>query len=142
MSSSSSSARGSPAAEFIRSLITTILNDLMDPNARASITIKHRFQRDRVFRISPLDEEGGGALGVTATGPEIYTTYSWPGKTTYETWKFSTSLRVISLIYGAIMDDSVITKRCYLAFLSKLSKHFILIVFPSKWILTPKWNGF
>lgn len=92
---SSPSAGGSPATaeehvhRFISDLITSILSDLTGPNARASITIKQRFQRGCIFRLTPFDKEGGGALGVTAIGPEIYTTYSWPGKTLYETWKFS-----------------------------------------------------
>lgn len=93
ISSPSAGSRSMPAEDrvhkFISDLITSILDDLMGPNARASITIKQRFQRGSMFHLTPLDKEGGGALGVTAIGPEIYTTYSWPGKTVYETWKFS-----------------------------------------------------
>lgn len=94
---SPSSATGNPIEEdpvhrFIGNLIASVLHDLMEPDARPSITIKRRFQRGRAFRIVPHDGEertGGGVLEVDTTEPDIYTTYSWPGKTAYEAWKFS-----------------------------------------------------
>src|SRR3982074_2170903 len=83
----------SPVLGFVEGLVGSILDELMEDNARPSITFKKRPSRARSFQISSNGNgREGGALQVATGSAEKLITYSWPGKTPYETWKFSTNL--------------------------------------------------
>ena len=109
--------------EFINNLLTSVIDDLMTPNGRPSISLKKRLNKGQ-YRINSEN----GAL--ESVGRELLMTYSWPGKTAYEAWRFgmrcrvwnivvimmltlgiAISIRVLSLISKAMNENIVVSKR-------------------------------
>jgi meiotic recombination protein SPO11 len=84
----------STVVRFIEDLLASILDELMEDNASPSITFKKRPSRATSTQISPNGSgRDGGVLEVANESAEKFITYSWPGKTPYEAWKFSTKAK-------------------------------------------------
>ncbi|KMU83283.1 hypothetical protein CIHG_01065 [Coccidioides immitis H538.4] len=81
-------ANGRPHQErvkqFIESTLASVLDELSKPDGRPSVTLKRRSKR---ANNCSLNEETG-ALQVDTNGREWSVTYSWPGKTVTDAWKF------------------------------------------------------
>ena len=107
---------------FINDLLTSVMDDLMTPNGQPSISLKKRLNYRGQYCINPEN----GAL--ESVGRELLMTYSWPGKTVYEAWRFGTyityqyialnvnfmtaiSIRILSLISKAMNENIVVSKR-------------------------------
>jgi hypothetical protein len=77
--------RHSAVREYINNTLATLVRELSlcPADAHPSITLRHR-ANSTAFIINPIN----GALEASP-GLEIYKTYSWPGKTSVEAWKFS-----------------------------------------------------
>lgn len=84
---------------YIDSTLTDLFNQLSLPPAQAqpSITL-----RCRASRTSCVFNRVTGALE-TRQDANTSRTYSWPGDTAYESWKFSMRLPAISVQFGLVM---------------------------------------
>lgn len=108
--------------QFFDQLQLSFLNEFDKDVAQPAITLKKRPSR---FQIASHDEER--LLSTETNGSDRLITYSWPGKSPYEAWKFSMwpltalfwmmlsikacVLRVLSLIIEAVQENLLITKR-------------------------------
>lgn len=84
------SALASEGQELVRHFIDTVLVDLLDQlslppsDAQPSITLRSRPRQTKCV-INPRN----GALEAGHCNESSYRSYSWPGNTAYESWKFS-----------------------------------------------------
>lgn len=69
--------------EFMDSTLLSIVDDLSKSDGRPSVTLKRRSRRT----LYSLNAETG-ALEMDGRGAETIVTYSWPGKTPIEAWRF------------------------------------------------------
>ncbi|KAL1974781.1 hypothetical protein VTN31DRAFT_4985 [Thermomyces dupontii] len=114
-----------PVIQFVERILAAILREFLRPVPAPSITLKRR----------PLTRSSGNSErhGTDMQGPSLeadpqdhYMTYSWPGETPYEAWKFSCALRVLCLIHETVMTKSIITKRFWRAALLVVDTDFLL----------------
>ncbi|KAK2811542.1 hypothetical protein FQN50_002165 [Emmonsiellopsis sp. PD_5] len=92
------------AKVFITTLLSSIIDQLAQPDGSPSITLKRRSDR-AVFSLHPET----GAL--QCVNPQTCCTYSWPGKTVQESWRFAIILRILGHISEAIRGDFISSKR-------------------------------
>ena len=84
------SSLASEGQELVRNFIDTVLIDLLDQlslppsDARPSITLRSRPRQAKCV-INPRN----GALEAGHWNEGSYRSYSWPGNTAYDSWKFS-----------------------------------------------------
>ncbi|KAJ5775535.1 uncharacterized protein N7511_000546 [Penicillium nucicola] len=92
---------------YIDSTLTSLVHELsLSPTvAYPSITLKRR-TNPTAYVINPIT----GALDVSARA-ETYKTYSWPGATAFESWKFTVIVRILAIIDKAIRTGQSISKR-------------------------------
>jgi hypothetical protein len=119
---------------FINGLLVSIMDELMKIDGRPSITLRRRPKARECI----INSENGALEA--PTGQDALITYSWPGKSVYEAWRFgkwpgekeknsrflesvhdcidryihaytAILIRVLSLIYEAVHDNSVVSKR-------------------------------
>ncbi|EFW16156.1 hypothetical protein D8B26_006129 [Coccidioides posadasii str. Silveira] len=104
-------ANGRPHQErvkqFIESTLASVLDELSKPDGRPSVTLKRRSKR---ANNCSLNEETG-ALQVDTNGREWSVTYSWPGKTVTDAWKFGVIMRILGHISEAIEGKFISSKR-------------------------------
>ncbi|OJD24808.1 hypothetical protein ACJ73_03830 [Blastomyces percursus] len=97
-----------PPEDKVRKFITELLDSLIDGLTRAdgcpSITLNRRSSHAQ-FSVN-LET---GALKCDTAG--LSCTYSWPGKTVQEGWRFAVLLRILGHISEAIRGDFVSSKR-------------------------------
>ncbi|OJD19195.1 hypothetical protein AJ78_00808 [Emergomyces pasteurianus Ep9510] len=100
-------ANGTPE-DKVRNFITELLDSVMENLTRAdgcpSITLKRRSNHAH-FSLNPET----GALQSNTTEPSC--TYSWPGKTVQEGWRFAVLIRILGHISEAIRGDFISSKR-------------------------------
>lgn len=92
---------------YIESQLSSILCQLCSQDGTPSITINRRSSRQSGCVLN----QDTGALESTSTVRVVPHTYSWPGKTAQETWRFATILRILGHIHEAIKGDFTSTKR-------------------------------
>lgn len=92
---------------YIESQLSSILCQLCSQDGTPSITINRRSARQSGCVLN----QDTGALEGTSTVRVVPHTYSWPGKTAQETWRFATILRILGHIHEAIKGDFTSTKR-------------------------------
>ncbi|KAJ5317723.1 hypothetical protein N7508_002231 [Penicillium antarcticum] len=92
---------------FIDNTLTDLVHELsLSPTeAHPSITLKRR-ANPAACVINPIN----GALEANLRA-ETYKTYSWPGTTAFEAWKFTVILRILAIIDKAIRSGQSISKR-------------------------------
>ncbi|PGH36669.1 meiotic recombination protein SPO11 [[Emmonsia] crescens] len=97
-----------PPEDKVRNFITELLDSLIGDLTRAdgcpSITLKRRSNHAN-FSLNPETR----ALQCDTTEPSR--TYSWPGKTVQEGWRFAILLRILGHISEAIHGDFISSKR-------------------------------
>ncbi|OQD72816.1 hypothetical protein PENDEC_c019G03401 [Penicillium decumbens] len=95
----------------VRAYIDTTLTALVDQlslhptEAQPSIAI-----RCRPTPANCTVNRGSGALEA-AQNVEMYRTYSWPGATAYESWKFTVIIRILAVIDQAVRTGQWVSKR-------------------------------
>ncbi|OAX82039.1 hypothetical protein ACJ72_03614 [Emergomyces africanus] len=100
-------ANGTPedkVRNFITELLDSVLSNLTRADGCPSITLKRRSNHAHFS----LNSETG-ALQSDTTEPSC--TYSWPGKTVQEGWRFAVLLRILGHISEAIQGDFISSKR-------------------------------
>ncbi|PLB33391.1 putative meiosis-specific topoisomerase Spo11 [Aspergillus candidus] len=90
--------------KYIDDTLAGLLNAMSDANGNSSIALRRR-SGNVVFYINP----DSGALETTDTGSLL--TYSWPGKDCFEAWRFTITLRLLTVIADAIDAGLVVSKR-------------------------------
>ncbi|KUL84945.1 hypothetical protein ZTR_07863 [Talaromyces verruculosus] len=95
--------------QFFDRLQLSFLNEFDKDVAQPAITLKKRPSHFQVTSHDGDPEER--LLSAETDGSDRLITYSWPGKSPYEAWKFTCVLRVLSLIIEAIQENLLITKR-------------------------------
>lgn len=89
-----SSSDGNPVASFFEKLQSAFLDEFEKDVASLSISLK---KRPSQFRISSANGASNDkTLAFESSVVQKQVTYSWPGKTPYEAWKFSMCLRNFS----------------------------------------------
>ncbi|KAJ5134412.1 hypothetical protein N7526_005777 [Penicillium atrosanguineum] len=95
----------------VRAYIDNTLTDLVDqlslPPTEAQPSIRIR------RRATPANctiNRGSGALEAVPN-LEVYRTYSWPGATAYESWKFTVIIRILAIIDQAVRSGQWVSKR-------------------------------
>ncbi|KAJ5342955.1 hypothetical protein MYU51_016043 [Penicillium brevicompactum] len=93
--------------EYIENALMALVHELSLPASEAhlSISLKRRANPACCF-INPITGALDGGSRV-----ESMRTYSWPGKTLYEEWKFAVILRIMSILLDAIRTGQLISKR-------------------------------
>ncbi|KAJ5831907.1 hypothetical protein N7474_000218 [Penicillium riverlandense] len=93
--------------EYIDTTLTGLLHQLSLPPAdsRPAISLKRR-PSPASCTINPSNR----ALEETA-GAQVRRSYSWPGRTAYEAWRFTVVIRVLSIIEQAMRTGKMISKR-------------------------------
>ncbi|CRG87269.1 meiotic recombination protein SPO11 [Talaromyces islandicus] len=94
----------SPVLCFFEKLQSAFLDEFEKDVAALSISLK---KRPSQFHFSS-DEK---TLAFENGTVQKLVTYSWPGKSPHEAWKFSCVLRVLSLIFEAVQDNLLVSKR-------------------------------
>ncbi|EER41242.1 meiosis-specific topoisomerase Spo11 [Histoplasma capsulatum H143] len=89
---------------FVSQLLDSLIDELMRVDGCPSITLKRRSNHSH-FSLHPET----GALQRDTTEPSC--TYSWPGKTAQEAWRFAVLLRILGHISEAIRGDFISSKR-------------------------------
>ncbi|PGH16343.1 hypothetical protein AJ79_01885 [Helicocarpus griseus UAMH5409] len=89
---------------FISNLLDSLINELTSPNGCPSVTLRRRANQAR-FSLNPET----GALQCDTL--ESSCTYTWPGKTVQESWRFAILLRILGHISEAIRGDFISSKR-------------------------------
>ncbi|WEW56038.1 endodeoxyribonuclease [Emydomyces testavorans] len=92
--------------QFIDATLGSIIDELSKPNGRPSVTLKRRPARVNCF----LNEETR-ALQANENVEDCEVTYSWPGKTAREAWRFGVVMRILGHISEAIQGQFVASKR-------------------------------
>ncbi|QKX61150.1 uncharacterized protein TRUGW13939_08297 [Talaromyces rugulosus] len=100
----SSSSDDSSVVCFFEKLQSAFLDEFEKDVAGLSISLK---KRPSQYQIS--SEEKTLAFEKDAAQKQV--TYSWPGKSPHEAWRFSCVLRVLSLIFEAVQDNLLLSKR-------------------------------
>ncbi|KAJ6097571.1 hypothetical protein N7499_001945 [Penicillium canescens] len=100
-------SRNPTVRAYIDNTLTALVHELSlsSAEARPSITLKRRANPTACI-INP----NNGALEASPR-VETYKTYSWPGKTAFEAWKFTVTLRILAIIDKAIRTGQLISKR-------------------------------
>ncbi|KAJ5913222.1 Winged helix-turn-helix transcription repressor DNA-binding [Penicillium tannophilum] len=92
---------------YIDNTLTTLLRELSLPPSEGhpSVTLRRR-TNPAGYNINPQN----GAL--EAVQPVVsYRTYSWPGNSAFEAWRFTIIIRILSVIDEAIRVGQLISKR-------------------------------
>jgi hypothetical protein len=76
------SSQDNLAALFIEESLTSILSSLTVSGEQPCVRLKRRPSKDVVF----IDNN---SRALKANGEESFKTYTWPGRTIVQTWKFS-----------------------------------------------------
>lgn len=79
--------------KYIDSTLAGLLNAISDVNGHPSITLRRR-SGNVAFHINPSN----GALETSDTGSLL--TYSWPGKDSFEAWRFSEMRRTLMPVFA------------------------------------------
>ncbi|KAF5014610.1 hypothetical protein F66182_14340, partial [Fusarium sp. NRRL 66182] len=95
--------------QFFDRLQLSFLTEFDKDVAQLAITLKKR--RSHFQFMAQNDGLEERLLSTETYGSERLITYSWPGRSPYEAWKFTCVLRVLSLIIEAIQENLLITKR-------------------------------
>ncbi|KAH8702282.1 putative meiosis-specific topoisomerase Spo11 [Talaromyces proteolyticus] len=98
-----------PVTRFFENLQSAFLDEFEKDVANLSITLKKRPTQFEISSGNDGADEIILAFGKDTTPRQI--TYSWPGKSPHEAWRFSCILRVLSLIFEAVQDNLLISKR-------------------------------
>ncbi|OKL64093.1 hypothetical protein UA08_00319 [Talaromyces atroroseus] len=110
LESAMTASENSPVLQFFENLQLSFLDEFDKGVAQLSVTLK---KRPSHFQIAtPHESSEDRILAMEPGVPERKMTYSWPGKTPQEAWKFSCILRILSLIFEAVQNNMLITKRC------------------------------
>ncbi|KAI5299740.1 Non-essential glycogen phosphorylase [Ascosphaera pollenicola] len=112
LSDSASSLHSAPSPEdkvtsYIESQLSSILDELCLEDGSPRITINKRSLKQASYSLN----RDTGALEDTSPSRVTPHTYSWPGKTPQETWRFATILRIMGHVHEAIKGDFTSTKR-------------------------------
>ncbi|KAM5440249.1 endodeoxyribonuclease [Microsporum canis] len=90
--------------ENISKYLISVLEELSRPNGRPSISLKRRSKQSG-YTLNP-------ETGALESSDEVHAyTYSWPGKTTQEGWRFGVLMRILGLISEAIDGNFTSSKR-------------------------------
>ncbi|KAJ5536575.1 Winged helix-turn-helix transcription repressor DNA-binding [Penicillium frequentans] len=92
---------------YIDNTLTTLLHELSLPpsEGQPSVTLRRR-KNPAGYKVNPQN----GAL--EAIEPVVsYRTYSWPGNSAFEAWRFTIIVRILSVIDEAIRVGQLISKR-------------------------------
>ncbi|KAK5789493.1 hypothetical protein VI817_008616 [Penicillium citrinum] len=92
---------------YIDDTLTALLRELtLAPSeGQPSITLRSRPDRSNCA-VNPVN----GALEAVC-GSTSYRTYTWPGNTAHESWKFTIVIRVLSVIDQCLREGRLISKR-------------------------------
>ncbi|OJJ48456.1 hypothetical protein ASPZODRAFT_130484 [Penicilliopsis zonata CBS 506.65] len=91
--------------EYIETVFSNITEEIVLPDGKPTITLKRRAKKPAHLFIDPVN----GAL--ESNEAVTYMTYSWPGKSVHEAWKFTVMAKVLSIISEALRDGLAISKR-------------------------------
>ncbi|KAJ5495207.1 hypothetical protein N7539_000323 [Penicillium diatomitis] len=93
--------------EFIDDILINILDQvsLSPSESRPSITLRRRSNQTQCTINSQTRALEARLNDVT------YHSYSWPGRTPFESWKFTVIIRILSIIDEAICTEQLISKR-------------------------------
>ncbi|EED18059.1 meiosis-specific topoisomerase Spo11, putative [Talaromyces stipitatus ATCC 10500] len=95
--------------QFFDRLQLSFLDEFDKDVAQPAITLK---KRPSHFQLATHDNDPEERmLSKEVDRSERLITYTWPGRSPYEAWKFTCILRVLSLITEAVQDNLLITKR-------------------------------
>ncbi|KAJ5379022.1 hypothetical protein N7509_012141, partial [Penicillium cosmopolitanum] len=100
-------AAGSSVRAYIDNALTTLIQELTSSPADSQPSI---ILRCRVDPANCIVNPVSGTLEAVQRN-ESYRTYSWPGNTAYESWKFTVIIRVLSMIDQALREGRLISKR-------------------------------
>ncbi|KAI5290134.1 hypothetical protein KEM54_002357 [Ascosphaera aggregata] len=106
--------KASPSPEesvtmFIERQLVSILDQLVLRDGKPCITLKKRHSSKQAnYSLNP---DTGALEEVFPACRAVSHTYSWPGKTAQETWRFAVILRILGHIYEAIKGEFTSTKR-------------------------------
>ncbi|KAF2125542.1 DNA topoisomerase IV, alpha subunit [Dothidotthia symphoricarpi CBS 119687] len=87
----------------IEAVLETIVDALLEESEPLKITLKSRAGLSR-RRINPVDSSG------RVPDPKERD-INFPGSSVQEAWNFTVLLRILELIHGALIDDTIMTKR-------------------------------
>ncbi|KAJ5238971.1 Winged helix-turn-helix transcription repressor DNA-binding [Penicillium chermesinum] len=99
--------------EYIHNTFEGLNQQLALPASQAqpSVTL-----RSRVCPGTYIVNHQNGSLEASRS-TELTRTYSWPGKTAFEAWRFTVIIRVLAIIEQAIKDRKTVTKRSVILYL-------------------------
>ncbi|KAM5489002.1 endodeoxyribonuclease [Microsporum audouinii] len=101
---SSCSQNEGKVVENISKYLISVLEELSRPNGRPYISLKRRSKQSG-YTLNP-------ETGALESSDEVHAyTYSWPGKTTQEGWRFGVLMRILGLISEAIDGNFTSSKR-------------------------------
>ncbi|OQE19574.1 hypothetical protein PENSTE_c015G00811 [Penicillium steckii] len=100
-------AQDASVRAYIDDTLTGLLRELTLPpsEGQPSITLRSRPDASSCI-VNPVN----GALE-TVHSSTSYRTYTWPGNTAYESWKFTVVIRVLSVIDQCLRESRLISKR-------------------------------
>lgn len=84
-------------------MLEIIVDGLLENSERLTITLK---SRAGISRRHPVTEDRAGAT----PAPRVRQ-ISFPGSTAQEAWNFTVILRIIELVHGGLVDNTIMTKR-------------------------------
>ncbi|KAI1964030.1 endodeoxyribonuclease [Ophidiomyces ophidiicola] len=91
---------------FVNSMLDNIINALSSPDGLPSVTLKRR----PTYSHCVLDP-GTRALQADEHIQDAIVTYSWPGKTARDAWRFGIIMRILGCVSEAIQQKFVTSKR-------------------------------
>jgi meiotic recombination protein SPO11 len=84
-------------------MLEKIVDGLLEDRERLTFTLK---SRAGISRRRPVPEDCAGSTPATRVRQ-----ISFPGSTAQEAWNFTVLLRIIELVHGGLVDNTIMTKR-------------------------------